>query len=97
MRNCRDGKIDLIIVKSISRLGRNTAQFLQDCGELNLPGVDVFFEVERIHINKPQTIQLLTIYASLYQNESQEKSNNVRWGFRARYIDGSSGFADRVC
>ena len=97
MRDCREGKIDLILVKSVSRLGRNTVQFLQACGELNLLGVDVFFEVERIHINEPHTIQLLTIYASLYQNESQEKSNNVRWGFKARYIDGSSGFANRVC
>ena len=43
MQDCRIGKIDLILVKSISRLGRNTLQFLQAINELNLLGVDVVF------------------------------------------------------
>lgn len=97
MRDCRDGKIDLILVKSVSRLGRNTVQFLQACGELNRLGVDVFFEVERLHINDPDAIRLLTVYASLFQNESEDKSAAIRWSFRVRFHDGSSGFADRVC
>lgn len=97
MRDCRDGKIDLILVKSVSRLGRNTVQFLQACGELNRLGVDVFFEVERLHINDPDAIRLLTIYASLFQNESEDKSAAIRWSFRVRFHDGSSGFADRAC
>ncbi|MBQ6152901.1 MAG: recombinase family protein [Ruminococcus sp.] len=97
MRDCRDGKIDLILVKSISRLGRNTVQLLYACSELNRLGADVYFEVEKLHINDPEAIKTLTIYACLYQNESQEKSHNVRWSFKARFIEGSSGFADRVC
>ena len=97
MLDCRDGKIDLILVKSVSRLGRNTIQFLQACGELNRLGVDVFFEVERLHINDPDAIRLLTIYASLFQNESEDKSAAIRWSFRVRFHDGSSGFADRTC
>lgn len=72
--DCRNGKIDLIRVKSISRMGRNTVQFLQACTELNDLGVDVYFEVEKLHINDPQAVRLLTIYASLYQNESESKS-----------------------
>ena len=97
MRDCRDGKIDLILVKSISRLGRNTVQLLYACSELNRLGADVYFEVEKLHINDPEAIKTLTIYACLYQNESQEKSHNVRWSFKARFIECSSGFADRVC
>ena len=59
--------------------------------------MDVFFEVERLHINDPDAIRLLTIYASLFQNESEDKSAAIRWSFRVRFHDGSSGFADRVC
>lgn len=97
MKDCRDGKMDLILVMSISRLGRNTVQLLYTCSELNRLGIDVYFEVEKLHINDPDAIRLLTIYACLFQNESQEKSHNIRWSFKARFIKGSSGFAYRVC
>ena len=95
--DCRNGKIDLILVKSISRMGRNTVQFLQACTELNDLGVDVYFEVEKLHINDPQAVRLLTIYASLYQNESESKSALITWGIRVRFANGSSGFANRPC
>lgn len=95
--DCRNGKIDLILVKSISRMGRNTVQFLQACTELNDIGVDVYFEVEKLHINDPQAVRLLTIYASLYQNESESKSALITWGIRVRFANGSSGFANRPC
>ena len=95
--DCRNGKIDLILVKSISRMGRNTVQFLQACTELNNLGVDVYFEVEKLHINDPQAVRLLTIYASLYQNESESKSALITWGIRVRFANGASGFANRPC
>lgn len=95
--DCQNGKIDLILVKSISRMGRNTVQFLQACTELNDLGVDVYFEVEKLHINDPQAVRLLTIYASLYQNESESKSALITWGIRVRFANGSSGFANRPC
>lgn len=97
LEDCRNGKIDLILVKSISRMGRNTVQFLQACTELNDLRVDVYFEVEKLHINDPQAVRLLTIYASLYQNESESKSALIQWGIRVRFADGSSGFANRPC
>ena len=97
LEDCRNRKIDLILVKSISRMGRNTVQFLQACTELNNLGVDVYFEVEKLHINDPQAVRLLTIYASLYQNESESKSALISWGIRVRFANGSSGFANRPC
>lgn len=97
LNDCRNGQIDLILVKSISRMGRNTVQFLQACTELNDLGVDVYFEVEKLHISDPQAVRLLTIYASLYQNESESKSALISWGIRVRFANGSSGFANRPC
>lgn len=97
MDDCRAGKIDYILVKSISRLGRNTLQFLQVCNELKELNIDVYFEVEKLHINDPQAVRMLTLYASLYQNESETKSFAIRWGFRVRFNNGSAAFYNRPC
>ena len=97
MEDCRAGKIDLILVKSISRLGRNTLQFLQVCDELKQLGVDVYFEVEKIYLHNPKAVRLLTIYASVYQNESEIKSANTCWGIRTRFANGTSAVANTPC
>ncbi len=97
MEDCRSGKIDLILVKSISRLGRNTLQFLQACDELTQLGVDVYFEVEKIYLHNQKAIRLLTIYASVYQNESEAKSANTCWGIRTRFANGTSAIANTPC
>ena len=97
LNDCREGKINLILVKSISRMGRNTLQFLKACEELNALKVDVYFEIEKLHISNPKTVQIMTIYAGMFQNESESKSAAVRWGHKVRFQDGSSGFASRRC
>ena len=97
MDDCRAGKIDLILVKSISRLGRNTVQFLQACNELNSLGVDVYFEVEKLYISNPKAVRLLTVYASVYQNESETKSFAIHWGHLVRFQNGNSKFYNRPC
>ena len=97
MADCRAGNIDFILVKSISRLGRNTLQFLQACNELKDLGVDVYFEVENLHINDPYAVRLLTIYAGMYQNESESKSYGIKWGFRVRFKSGDAKFYNRPC
>ena len=97
MADCREKKIDLILVKSISRMGRNTVQFLQACEELNRLGVEVYFELERLYISNPKAVQLLTIHASVFQNESESKSSFVTWGIRTRFANGTSALANRPC
>ncbi len=95
--DCRAGKIDLILVKSISRMGRNTVQLLMACSELRDLGVDVYFEVEKLYASDPKAIRMLTIFASMYQNESQDKSYAITWGLRVQFADGSSKVANKVC
>lgn len=97
MDDCHTGKIDLILVKSISRLGRNTLQFLNACAELKSLNVDVFFEVEKLYLHNPKAVRLLTIYASVYQNESEVKSFNTSWGIRKRFANGTSAKANMPC
>ena len=97
MDDCRSGKIDLIITKSISRLGRNTLQFLNACEELKSLDVDAYFEVEKLYLHNPKAVRLLTIYASVYQNESEVKSAYTRWGIHTRYANGTSATANIPC
>ena len=97
LEDCRNEKIDLILVKSISRLGRNTLQFLQAIREFDSLGVDVYFQIEKLHGNDPLAIKMMTVFAALYQHESEAKSFAVKWGHQVRFSNGSSKMFNRPC
>lgn len=87
IEDCTQRKIGLILVKSISCMGRNTVQFVQTYTELKRLGVDVYYEVEQLSIHDPKSVLMLTIYAGLYQNESESISFSVGWGIRTRFAN----------
>ena len=76
--DCKDGKIDLIITKSISRFARNTVTLLETVRELKLLGVDVYFEEQNIHSMSGDGELMLTILASYAQEESRSVSENCK-------------------
>lgn len=80
IRLCKKGKVDMIIVKSISRFARNTVDCLQHTRMLKALGVDVYFEEQGIHSTAPGAEFYITIYGSIAQSESENISANVRWG-----------------
>ena len=80
IRQCRQGKIDMIITKSIARFARNTVDCLKYVRLLNDLGVDVYFEEQGIHSNQPGTEFYITIYGSIAQSESENISANIKWG-----------------
>ena len=80
IRKCKQGKIDMIITKSIARFSRNTVDCLQHTRLLKDLGVDVFFEEQGIHSIQPGAEFYITIYGSVAQSESENISANVRWG-----------------
>ena len=77
--DCRAGKIDIILTKSISRFARNTVDLLNTVRELKSLGVEVRFERERISSMGADGELLLTILASYAQEESRSLSDNVKW------------------
>lgn len=89
MDDCREGKLDLIITKSVSRFGRNTVDCLVSVRELKALGVDVFFEKENIHTMTAEGEVLLSLIAAVAENESVAMSENVQWGLRRKYETGS--------
>lgn len=83
-----DGKIDLIVTKSVSRFARNTVDSLVTVRKLKDKGVEVFFEKENIYTLDSKGELLITIMSSLAQEESRSISENVTWGQRKRFADG---------
>ena len=89
MQDCRKGKIDRILVKSISRFARNTKDCLAAVRELKELGVSVLFEEQGIDTSKVSSEMVTAIMASLAQKQSESISGNVKWGTRVRMQDGT--------
>jgi len=88
LADCREGKIDLIITKSISRFARNTLDCLNYVRELKDLGIGIIFEKENINTLDAKGEVLLTILSSLAQDESRSISENSTWGIRRRFEQG---------
>lgn len=83
--DCEDGRIDIVLTKSISRFARNTVDLLETVRHLKSIGVEVRFEKENINSLKADGEVMLSILASFAQEESVSISNNVKWGTRKRF------------
>ena len=86
--DCRQGKLDRIIVKSISRFSRNMLDCLKYVRELKELGIGVTFEKENIDSLDAKGEVLLTILSSLAQDESRSISENATWGIRKKFERG---------
>lgn len=88
VKDALDGKIDLIVTKSVSRFARNTVDSLSTIRKLKEHGTEVFFEKENIWTFDSKGELLITIMSSLAQEESRSISENCTWGQRKRFADG---------
>lgn len=86
--DCKAGKIDMILTKSISRFARNTVDCLKYTRELKTLNIAVFFEKENINTLDAKGEVLITIMAALAQQESESLSANVRLGIQFRNQQG---------
>lgn len=86
--DCRAGKIDLILTKSVSRFARNTVTLLKTVRELKELGVDVFFEEQNIFTLSSDGELMMTILASYAQEESFSASENQKWRVRKAFENG---------
>ena len=89
MRECKNGNIDIIVTKSVTRFARNTVDSIEAIRKLKALGITVYFEKENLNTMSEQSEQMLTILSSLAQGESESISTNSRWGIQKRFRDGS--------
>ena len=92
IEDCRDGKIDMIVTKSISRFARNTQDCLKYTRMLKDLNVTVYFEKENIRTSDNTGELLFTILSSLAQEESRNISENTKWGIRSNFKRGIPHF-----
>ena len=85
---CKEGRIDMIITKSISRFARNTVDCLNYIRELKALNIPIYFEKESINTMDARGEVLITIMASLAQQESESLSQNVKIGITHRFQQG---------
>ena len=97
LQDCREGKIDTIMTKSISRFGRDTVEVISTLRELNHLGVNVIFENDSIDTAREDSGLVITIISAVAQAENESRRQNIQWGMTRRAEDGTSGFYRRRC
>lgn len=88
IEDCKNGKIDLIIVKAISRFARNTVTLIETIRLLKNLNVDVFFEEQNIHTLSAEGEMVLTFLASFAQEEARSVSENMKWRIKKDFEKG---------
>jgi len=92
IRHALEGKINLILCKSVSRFARNVLDTLDTVRMLKEQGVRVIFEKEDIDTESMQSEFILTMMAAVAQEESRSISENVKWANTKRYERGEPRF-----
>ena len=93
MSDCRAGKIDRIVTKSLSRFARNTKECLTTLREMKKLGVTLHFKKEGIDTANVSDEIMITIMEGLAQEEAASISRNVRWSLKRRMANGTLGIA----
>ena len=88
IEDCRAGKINKILVKSISRFARNTVDALNYIRELKELGISIYFENENIDTLTPGGEVLITILAAMAEQESRTMSTNIKWSYQKKFKNG---------
>lgn len=94
LRHCKEGKIDRIVCKSISRFARNTSDFLMALDVLRENRVSILFEKENLDTRDPTSSFILTTLAAIAQEESRTISSNIQWSNQKRF---PKGHTPNVC
>ena len=94
---CRRGRVDMVLIKSASRIARNTVDALKTICMLRRWNVNIYFEAEDIHSLHETSEFLLTVICAQAQDESESKSADIKWGLQKSFSDPDSKYYQRKC
>lgn len=97
MSDCENHRIEIILVKNISRFGRDTVEILKALNRLKFLQIRVIFEQEELDTANTDSALMISIIEAIAQAENETRSENIKWGIKQRAADGSSGLYNRKC
>ncbi|WP_337527581.1 recombinase family protein [Zhenhengia sp.] len=97
MLDSYENRFNIILVKSISRFGRNVIDVLEALKKLDVLGIEVFFEEENLSSKSPTTTLELHVRAAFAQAEGENLSAAIKWGHKRRFEKGTSKMYHKPC
>lgn len=97
IEDCRRHKLDLILVKSVSRFSRDTVDALETTRELKRLGIPVYFDLESINSFQPDFELYYSVYAAIAQSERESNHDNLAISIQHKIKDGTSKLYSRPC
>lgn len=97
IEECKAGLTDIVVVKSISRLGRDTVEVLDAINTLRESQVRIIFKQEELDTLTVGSSLLISTIEACTQAENETRSANIKWGIKQRASNGSLGFYRRKC
>lgn len=97
IQDCMEGKIDVIVTKSVSRFGRNTEDTLSVLRQLKEKNINVIFENDGIQSISEDGELMITLMSAIAQAESEKRSKNVKWGIRQSTTNPDAHIFARPC
>lgn len=95
--DCRQGKLDIVVTRTVSRFGRNTVEVLEQLRMLTQCGVEVRFVQDELTTADPDHELLISIIAGLAQADNESRRENILWGIHRQLEDGTSSIYSRPC
>lgn len=97
IEECKAGLTDIVVVKNISRLGRDTVEVLDAINTLRESQVRIIFKQEELDTLTVGSSLLISTIEACTQAENETRSANIKWGIKQRASNGSLGFYRRKC
>ena len=95
--DCYENKVDIVLVKTISRFARNTVDLLETVSRLRGLGIEVIFHQENLRTSEADNDMLISALSAIAQAESESTGEAIKWGLKRGFISGNSKLYSRKC
>lgn len=95
--DCYENRIDIVVVKTISRFDRNTVDLLETLSRLKSLGVEIVFHQENLLTSETDNDILISALSAIAQAESESTGKALKWGLKLGFLSGNSKLYSRKC